>query len=313
MQLKKIAIVFLVVIMMFSLAAIGIAAEEATSELSLSAKFESDGALANEPLYVRSGDVIKLIVSVDSNPGNLRGVEVFVTYDDDVLTYQPDATTFGDVFNTELEGIILTEIERPSAEFIGYRRIQLWVDMQKSANYSNNTGVFVTLAFKVNESFDGNIDSNIIFFDTVECAIGEDYAPYSDLATPAVHAHHYGEGTSVAGDCTNSAATVYECTKEGCTEKLSVPNGVYGDHVWGELNPAIAPTVDKDGVVAHRKCTVCGACCDENGKLLSSIVDANRPEANNTVVTIIIVIVAVIVVVAGAVVALRVLKKKKIL
>ena len=157
MQLKKIAIVFLVVIMMFSLAAIGIAAEEATSELSLSAKFESDGALANEPLYVRSGDVIKLIVSVDSNPGNLRGVEVFVTYDDDVLTYQPDATTFGDVFNTELEGIILTEIERPSAEFIGYRRIQLWVDMQKSANYSNNTGVFVTLAFKVNESFDGNL------------------------------------------------------------------------------------------------------------------------------------------------------------
>lgn len=88
---------------------------------------------------------------------------------------------------------------------------------------------------------------------------------------------------------------------------------MYGDHVWGELNPAIAPTVDKDGVVAHRKCTVCGACCDENGKLLSSIVDANRPEANNTVVTIIIVIVAVIVVVAGAVVALRVLKKKKIL
>ena len=50
MQLKKIAIVFLVVIMMFSVAAIGIAAEEAGSELSLSAKAESVGALANAPL-----------------------------------------------------------------------------------------------------------------------------------------------------------------------------------------------------------------------------------------------------------------------
>ena len=305
MQLKKIAIVFLVVIMMFSLAAIGIAAEEADSELSFSAKVESTGVLANDPVYVRSGDVIKYVVSIESNPGIIE-LEIRAKYDSNVLTFQK--ATLGSIFDLDGKDVKSKALETNKGV------IQAWVLVPEALKSSEN-GVFVTLEFKVNDAFDGNIDADKFnFYYASYATSSSSYDEDNVLATPAVHAHHYGEGTSVAGDCTNSAATVYECTAEGCTDaKLSVPTGVYGDHVWGELNPAIAPTVDKDGVVAHRKCTVCGACCDENGKLLSSIVDANRPEADNTVVTIVIIVVAVIVVAAGAVVALRVLKKKKIL
>lgn len=304
MQLKKIAIVFLVVIMMFSVAAIGIAAEETGSELSLSAKAESVGALANAPLYVRSGDTIKYVVSVDSNPGSLAELEIRATFDKNALVFEK--ATYGNVF--DMEDVSVRESKADVANASGL--VQIWVFAEE--NYrSNNTGAFVTLEFKVNEAFDGNVKLN---FSYAAYRIGEGDLKYYSLATPAVHAHHYGEPTAVAGDCQNPAANVYQCTYAGCPDaKLSVPVGDTGEHVWGDLIPAIAPTANKDGVVAHRKCTVCGACCDANGKLLSSIVDANRPEADNTVVTIVIIVVAVIVVAAGAVVALRVLKKKKIL
>ena len=65
MQLKKIAIVFLVVIMMFSLAAIGIAAEGAGSEFSLSAEFKSDKALS----ALKAG---ASVVHVDASKGMVQ-------------------------------------------------------------------------------------------------------------------------------------------------------------------------------------------------------------------------------------------------
>ena len=308
MQLKKIAIVFLVVIMMFSLAAIGIAAEEATSELSFSAKAESDSALANEPLYVRSGDVIKYVVSIDSNPGALAQFEVRAKFDSEVLTF--NKVTYGAIFNAGHYTDKPVEADICNATGI----VQVWVMATEKEYRSNNTGTFVTLEFTVNEDFDGNIDATKFNFFYAAYSLGDSALKIGDLATPAVHAHHYGEPTAVAGDCQNPAANVYKCTAEGCTDaKLTVPTGSTGDHVWGELIPAIAPTVDKDGVVAHKKCSVCGACADANGKLLSSIADTNRPEADNTVITVVIIVVAVIVVAVGAVVALRVIKKKKIL
>jgi predicted nucleic acid-binding Zn ribbon protein len=275
------------------------------TENELSFTLESDSSVeALDAAVVNVGETVTVLVNIESNPGIIE-LEIRAKYDSNVLTFQK--ATLGSIFDLDGKDVKSKALETNKGV------IQAWVLVPEALKSSEN-GVFVTLEFKVNDSFDGNIDADKFnFYYASYATSSSSYDEDNVLATPAVHAHHYGEGTSVAGDCTNSAATVYECTKEGCNEKLSVPNGVYGDHVWGELNPAIAPTVDKDGVVAHRKCTVCGACCDENGKLLSSIVDANRPEANNTVVTIIIVIIAVIVVVAGAVVALRVLKKKKIL
>ena len=308
MQLKKIAIVFLVVIMMFSLAAVGIAAEEAGSELSFSAKVESGGALANAPLYVRSGDVIKYVVSIDSNPGDLSALEVRATFDNDVLTFQN--VTYGSIFNMDNVSVRASEVDVANANEL----VQIWVSALDASDRSDKNGVFLTLEFKVNEDFDGSIDTKKFNFSFASYTIGGGDLKYYNLATPEVHAHHYGEPSKTAGDCTNPASNVYQCTAKGCTDaQLIVPVGNTGDHVWGELIPAIAPTVNKDGVVAHKKCAVCGACCDANGKLLSSIVDANRPSSDNTVVTVVIIVVAVIVVVVGAVAALRVLKKKKIL
>ena len=262
-----------------------------------------------EPHIIQSaGDVLPPLRDIalycDNGPGNLSGLEVRATFDSNALTFQK--ATYGSIFNMANVGVRTSETNGI---------IQAWVQADNAADRSDKNGVFVTLEFKVNDAFDGSIDASKFNFTYAAYSIGSgSYDGNNVLVTPAVHAHHYGEPSKTAGDCKNPAANVYQCTAEGCPDaKLSVPVGDTGDHAWGELIPAIAPTANKDGVVAHRKCTVCGACCDANGKLLSSIVDTNRPESDNTVVTVVIIVVAVVVVVVGAVVALRVLKKKKIL
>ncbi len=310
MQLKKIAIVFLVVIMTLSLAAIGIAAEGASSDFTLSAKAESNGALANDPLYVKSGDVIKYVVSVDSNPGNLYQIEIFADFDTDVLVLQN--ITLGSVFDLDKVALVRTSsVEKANEK----SKAQVWV-LADEDSASDKTGAFVTFEFKMNSEFDGKIDDKAVSFET-SYSVGKDALKEYKLATPAVHAHHYGEPTSVAGDCQHSATTVYECTAEGCTDaKLVVPTGVLGDHNLVKVEK-VEPTVDRPGNEEHYKCSVCNKFFDAEGKEISypSIPQLEKPSnnRNNTAVTVIIIVVAVVVVAAGAAAAVVVLKKKKIL
>ena len=308
MQLKKIAIVFLVVIMMFSLAAIGIAAEEAGSEFSLSAKVESDNALANSPLYVKSGNVIKYVISVDSNPGELAQIEIRATFDSAVLTFKK--ATYGSVF--DMDNVLEIKSEADVANANGL--VRAWVLAEEDYR-SDATGAFITLEFEVSDEFDGSIDAEGFSFSYAAYSLGDGSLQNYDLVAPAVHAHHYGEPSSVAGDCTNSGATVYECATEGCTDaKLTVPTGVYGDHNKVKVE-RVEPTVDKAGNEEHYKCSICNKLFDAEGNEISypSIPKLEKSNDNNTVVTVIIIVVAVLVVAAGAVAAVVVLKKKKIL
>ncbi len=252
MQLKKIALVFLVVIMMFSLAAISIAAEEAGSEFSLSAKIEADSALVQDPLAVKPGDIIKFVVSVDSNPGNLEYIEVRVKYDTTAFEYQ--GHTLGDIFekNTNATTPIITPKETANGT------LQCWLisNDKMYAPAKDKVGMFVTFTFKISESFHGNIEDLDAFYAM--------YNTYDDKGekialpeSPAIKVHNYGEPTAVAGNCVNVGTTVYKCTKEGCDEVLTLHNGTLGDHKCEETNfhAAIAPGCVTEGQKAYYVCS----------------------------------------------------------
>ena len=256
MQLKKIALVFLVVIMMFSLAAIGIAAEGAGSELSVSAKVESDNALSEDPLAVKPGDVIEFVVNIDSNPGALRDFAVIVTYDDEALDYIPvKSEDIGEIF--EKNDAVTQTIIQPFANAKYGTGINCWFI---TTSETDKTGMFITLKFKVSETFDGDIDN----LDVAYCGAtaGGKNVELSGDKLPVVSdvkAHNYGEPTSVAGDCVNVGTTVYKCTHEGCDETLTLHNGELGAHKCEETKfvPAVSATCAAKGNVAYYVCSNC--------------------------------------------------------
>ena len=295
--------------MTFSLAAIGIAAEGTGSEFTLSAKVESDGALVNAPLYVKAGDVIKYVVSVDSNPGALHQIEIFANFDTDKLLLQ--SVTIGSIFDLDKVALVRDRSIERSNEM---GEAQVWV-LADDDSKSDKTGAFVTFEFKLNADYDGKIDDKLVSFEASYSVGAESLKDYN-LATPVAHAHHYGEPTPKAGTCVTPGATVYECTVEGCTDaKLSISTGELGDHDDIKDVPRTEPTEDREGCEAHKRCYSCGQLFDADGKEIDSYPSIPKLEKtkNNTAVTVIIIVVAVVVVAAGAAAAVVVLKKKKII
>ena len=294
MQLKKIAIVFLVVIMMFSLAAIGIAAEGAGSEFSLSAEFKSDKALS----ALKAGDTVNLVVNVASNPGDLQHLEVRVGYDSENFEFLGvNSADYGDIFEKDESK---TNFDPP---VVRNGLVQIWC-MAKDGFESSKTGAYFTFRFKVSDSFDGNLDGIYVDFASYKFASASNFSE--------LHVHTYGEGKTVAGDCMHEGATEYKCTNPECENpKLTVSTGKLGDHNYGELIPAVEPTKKSEGNVAHYKCSICSKYFDADKNAIDSPI-LPKVEGSN-VVTIIIIVVAVLVVAGGAAAAVLVLKKKKII
>ena len=343
MQLKKIALVFLVVVMMFSLAAISIAAEGETSGFSISAKVESEGAIALDNGYVvKSGNDIKYVVSVDSNPGALSWLEIRAEFDNEILEFK--GFTFGDLFDTKKCIAKPINVERSNENGL------IQVMLRTEEDYvSNETGNFITLEFEVSEGFDGSIEKLDLTYVAYRLGAGEVVEP-EVTATGAVAVHALDAGTKVPGDCLNVGTTVHTCTLEGCDYKLVLHDGELGEHTLvktenpgdcknvattvhtcsregcdyelvekGELGnhnlvkvERVEPTYDAAGCEEHYKCSVCDKLFDAEGKEIS-YPSIPQLEKNNTAVTVIIIVVAVVVVAAGAAAAVIVLKKKKII
>ena len=309
MQLKKIAIVFLVVIMMFSLAAIGIAAEE--TEFALSVKAETDSVELADPLVVKAGSKINYVVYIDSNPGALTGLEVVFDFNNEVLEFK--GVSNGVVFDATQTNI--TPIKNDAANANGF--VQVWMQA-KDAYSSDATGKFITLEFVISDSFDGSIDADDISVSYAARRLGEGrYEPIT-VDVPAVEVHDLGDAVVVPGNCVNEGASEYKCTHEGCDYVVSIPDGKLGEHTFVKVD-RIEPTEEKAGIIEHQKCSVCYKLFDMNGKEIKdvSIPKLEKPivdiDTGNPVVTIVIIVVAVLVVAAGAVAAVVVLKKKKIL
>ena len=279
MQLKKIALVFLVVIMMFSLAAVCTAAEGAGSEISLSAKLESEGAISADPFAVKPGDIIELIVSVDSNPGSLRSLEIRVEFDNDALEFQGIATDdYGVIFEKNDTATRTNVTSKDDANTIG--TVQVWL-MANTGYESDKTGEFITLRFKVYETFDGDIEKLGITYANSLFTTGIKSVALPTL--PEVKAHNYGEPADEEGNCVSSANKVYTCTHEGCDEVLKVPTGELGGHKCETLNGAVAPTCSATGNVAYYVCANegCGKyIAEDKTTVLESVVVAIDPDAH---------------------------------
>ena len=252
MQLKKIALVFLVVVMMFSLAAVFTAAEEASTDFSLSAKLESEDALSTDPFGVKPGAIIELVISVDSNPGKLSDLEIFVEFDNEALEVQNvTADNYGDIFNKN-HSVALTTPKQQEG------KIQVWV--QANSGYETDlTGEFVTLKFKVKDGYDGNVKKLEIYKATYR--IDKDNGTFSVPALPTIKAHNYGAPVYVDGNCVNDSINRYTCTEAGCGDVLEVVVKEKG-HTVGDLIPEVAPTTENTGIRAHYECSVCSKCLD---------------------------------------------------
>ena len=252
MQLKKIAIVFLVVVMMFSLAAVFTAAEESNTGFSLSAKLESEGALSADPFGVKPGAIIELVISIDANPGMLSDLDVRVEFDTEALKFLGIATEdYGDVFNKN------HSLARVDAKKDGL--LQVWVQAA-SGHESDATGEFITLRFKVADDYDGNV-KKLGVYEAFYRVRGGAITPSTVPSLPAIKAHNYGAPEYIDGKCVNDSINRYTCTDAGCGDVLDVvvkPKG----HTVGELIAAVAPTTEKTGLRAHYQCTACSKTLD---------------------------------------------------
>ena len=275
MQLKKIALVFLVVIMMFSLAVVCATAEEADSELGISVKIDSEDAISKDPLAVKPGDTVEFTIDVSSNPGKLLYLQVDVKFDPaklELIGYK-----YGNVFDDEHSRQNVITI--PQCNATG--KIQSYTFADASFE-SDDTGVYITYSFKA--IADGDITDllveSVVYGLNIEDGIDD---VITDVTVPVIKSHNYSAPADEAGTCVSSANKVYTCTHEGCDEVLKVPTGELGGHKCETLNEANAPTCAATGNVAYYVCANegCGKyIAEDKTTVLDSVELAIDPNAH---------------------------------
>ena len=217
MQLKKIALVFLVVIMMFSLAAIAIAAEEPAPDpvpetATITATVEAEGLLSPTDVVVKPGTIINYVVSVEAS-ATFSSFEVRVEYDSEDLELLD--VVDGDLFETGVQNVSKT----------GVIQLIRWVGDPST----NKNGTLFTLQFKVSEGSHGTIDP--IKIDSANLLEGDNFFDSTVINASDVMVHTLGDATKTEGDCLNVGTTVYTCTHEGCDYALVLHDGELGEHI----------------------------------------------------------------------------------
>ena len=218
MQLKKIALVFLVVIMMFSLAAIAIAAEEPAPDpvpatATITATVEAEGLLSPTDVVVKPGTIINYVVNVEAS-ATFSSFEVRVKYDSEELELLD--VVDGDLFETGVQ----KDVSKP-----GYVQVIRWVGNPST----NKNGTLFTLQFKVSEGSHGTIDS--IEIKSANLLEGDNFFESTVINASDVMVHTLGDATKTEGDCLNVGTTVYTCTLEGCDYELVLHDGELGEHI----------------------------------------------------------------------------------
>ena len=249
MQLKKILYVVLVAIMMFSLAAFGIAAEgeeqtDAVAETTISATVSAENNI------VKPGTSFNYALNITNNPGILN-VDIIIKYNPEVLEF--NEYTLGSVF-TETEVRFVT-VEKDTI------RIVAMIDGRASADAN---GAIVTYNFTVLEGVDKDINDLVVETESTLFSI-LDPETFTDIDCTVVDcgtikAHNY---TSKVIDptCTADGKTVYTCA--GCNDVYEIVNeGSMIPHtpVAGEGKDA---TCTEEGLTPGSTCSECKAVLEE--------------------------------------------------
>ena len=252
MQLKKIALVFLVVVMMLScVGVLTLAQGDATPSLDLSIKY-SDSIKKGDKYVVKPGDSFDVSIWIDSNSG-VKGLSVELNYNPEVL----DVTAYylGSIFSKNAEDahinppVIPAEGETPTGE------LSCWIEQNSTESDNTKTGVFVTYTFKVKDSFDGNIQ-DIAFGEIVAWNVGWDFLTINTIdKTETIYAHKFGNPELLPGDCVTAEKHVYTC--ERCGEKVVADLNTPGGHTYGNLIEEVPATCVTPGFKEHYKCSVC--------------------------------------------------------
>lgn len=253
MQLKKILYVVLVAIMMFSLAAFGIAAEGETNnegDVTETVSTELSVTVSAKDNVVKPNEKFTVDVKIDNNPG-VAAIQFTVVYNNgDNLLYK--GFTVGNVFNSKTARIDVTTNDAD-------KTITVVIVNEQFAN-SAIDGNIISFDFQSNADADLKeiiIDTEEVFscfnadFDTVNCNIKN---------SGTIKSHDY-KIENFDATCTSNAKTVYTCNK--CDSKFE--NEIADSMLEHKATPGEGKdaTCTETGLTNGSFCSVCNAVLEE--------------------------------------------------
>lgn len=247
MQLKKILFSVLVAIMMFSLVALVATANDESTGLDLVADFNSATESADYNV-VKPGTTFNYVLKIANNTNGISAVQVKISYDDSVLSLV--GTKDGTLFNSADRTVVKTS--DGSVSFVG---------MKEGFLNTLNDGEILTIQFKVNEDFDGDIESLVIVEDDVKITSGADMltVPVSIKNVGTIKAHNYGDPIVTEPDCLNAGTIKYVCTE--CDDEIVSIDST--KPATGHTEPTDwiidTPATCTDEGTKSKSCTECGA------------------------------------------------------
>ena len=248
MQLKKIAIVFLVVVVMLSCVGVLALAQEAPASLDLSVEMSAPNKLSEgDKLIVKPGDIVRATIKVGANPG-IGAIQLYFNYDATAVEYVKHYE--GKVFSKHGAGADWTvnAVDNPGEIMLLVINDNLVVsDVQDS--------VLVTFEFTVLDSYDGNIEGFKLSDDVLTFDDNFDSVEYNITKNgETVYAHSFGASEKHLGDCVTSTTEVFEC--DICGEKVESVLFEANGHTYN-FNEEIPASCVTLGTKEHYDCSVC--------------------------------------------------------
>lgn len=151
MQFKKVLISLLVIVLLFSMTVFAASATETVEylEFAVETNFTAD---SEGKIVVKGGDEVEVTVKIDSNPG-VAYFQIDLVYDSEAVT--PVTTADGKLdYTSALYDVRKAYIDAEAS------KIEIITELWNPPEL-DKTGDFVTLKFKVNDSFKGTTEIGI--------------------------------------------------------------------------------------------------------------------------------------------------------
>ena len=257
MRIKRILTTLLIALMMFSIVAVtsfaaGEDVQNKNASFDIEVSMDSKSALSDSA--VQNGDegvTIDLTLKIVNNPG-VSSIVVNLGYNKDKLALV-DKHINTEVFAEDewLFSGVLHNADNGSVEIN-------FLTLNAEVGSSFNNCDFVTLTFKVDSSFDGEIETDDFKFTKVSITGIEDKGEYPKLDHTEkgveFKVHHFNAVETNAPTCDTPGNASYECTK--CEEKLDVETAPALGHDLVN-HEAKEPNCTEIGWDAYDTCTRC--------------------------------------------------------
>ena len=266
MQAKRIFSLLLIVVLTLTCGAMSVSAQDNAKDFAYAVEVSSSTAIANDPCFVKPGDIVDVSVTVTANPG-IKMMKFALNYDATALApvlTEDNAIKFtsGKLFGAAEEQISF------DADVEG--KIWYFVDALTQSQDMTATGTVITFSFKVKDGFHGdtgitlsNYKKNVgggtiagVDFDSVTAAD----ANTADYKKATITTHTYGDPVIVEATCQNAGTKTYTCTVEGCTAApVVIETSPILAHNSDKVLEGKDATCTETGLTAGKACSMCGA------------------------------------------------------